>query len=49
MSVGDNYGDDTNDGGDVDVDDVEIRKLCLGLKGCKDVKGNWELYTYLCH
>ena len=43
VSVGDNYGDvddivgdDTNDDGD----DVEIRKACRGLKGCKDVNGN---------
>ena len=43
VSIGDNYGDvddivgdDTNDDGD----DVEIRKACRGLKGCKDVNGN---------
>ena len=36
VSVGDNYGDDTND--------VEIRKHCLGRKGCKvkDVDGKYR-------
>ena len=40
VSVGDNYGSDTNGSGDGDVDDVEFRKACQGLKRCKDVDGN---------